>query len=257
MFNNFAHPRFNQIEDLDRKSADCASHAGVVGDDVECATRVDLGDGQDGGIDRFAISADDGLQVLGDSYSDHHRINAQMGKRRVRAFASDMNLELIGRSHHGPGGHAKSARGGTWPVMQAKDGVAREPLEEPFLNHAPSAPTALFGWLKNQMNGAVKLLALHEHFGGRQQHGRVAIVAASVHAAVVDRAMPERIDFLERQGVHVGSQADRAGRIADLEAGDDSCAGQTTVDRVAPFAQLGGDHVGGTNLLKLELRVGV
>ena len=107
-----------------------------------------------------------------------------------------MNFELIGRGHHRPRGHTESARRGAWPVMQAKDGVAGEALEQPLLDHASCAPAALFGWLENEMHSAVKLFALHEHFGGRQEHGGMAVVPARVHAAVVDRAMPERIDFL-------------------------------------------------------------
>ena len=70
--------------------------------------------------------------------------------------------------------------------MQTKDGIAGESLKQPFLDHAPGPAAALLGWLKNQMHGAVKLFALHQHFGGRQEHGSVTIMAARMHAAVED-----------------------------------------------------------------------
>jgi len=93
--------------------------------------------------------------------------------------------------------------------------------------------------------------------GRRQQHRGMPIVAAGMHLAGVLAGMPEGIELLHRQGIHVGAQTHRPRRGPVLDDADHAGGSHAALDRNAPFSQLGGDHIGGAHLLKTQLRVGV
>ena len=46
--------------------------------------------------------------------------------------------------------------------------------------------------------------------GGAEQHGDVAVMPARMHLAGVARRVRKGVDFMHRQRIHVGAQADRA-----------------------------------------------
>ena len=73
--------------------------------------------------------------------------------------------------------------------MHAKNGVAREPLEEPVLHHRLAAAEPLLGRLENEMHGAVEIAGFGEVARGTKKHCRVSVMAAGMHSAFVTRAI--------------------------------------------------------------------
>ena len=91
----------------------------------------------------------------------------------------------------------------------------------------------------------------------RQQHGGVAIVAASVHLAGMLAGMGKRVGFVHGQGVHVGTQADAALAGAVFDEADHAGGAHAAVHFDAPTAELGGHQIGGAVFLKTQFRMGV
>ncbi len=142
-------------------------------------------------------------------------------------------------------------------VVQGEDGVAGEPLEQPLLHHHAAAALALLGGLEDEVDGALEVAGLRQVLRGAQQHGGVAVMAAGMHLAVVGGAMGERVALLDRQRIHVGAEADAAGRVAAPDGADDAGLGEAAMHLAAELLELGGDEVGRAALLESELGMGV
>jgi hypothetical protein len=139
--------------------------------------------------------------------------------------------------------------------VQRVDLVGREALEQPVLDHRAAAGVALLARLEDQRHRAVERARLGEVARRGQQHRRVAVVPAAVHAAVVARAVRERVVLLHRQRVHVGAETHRASARGRAAAHDGHDAGLAhagvvlDVERGQPL----GHHVRGAVLLEAEL----
>jgi hypothetical protein len=83
-------------------------------------------------------------------------------------------------------------------------------LEQAVLDHAPGAGAAFFGRLENQVDRAIKVAMTRQIVGCTQQHRRMTVMTARMHLAGVARRMVKCVEFLHRQRIHVGAQADRA-----------------------------------------------
>ena len=97
-------------------------------------------------------------------------------------------------------------------------------------------------------------------FGSRQQHGGVAIVAASVHFAGVLAGVGKGVELLHGQGVDVGTQANASTTFAAVTAmnnADDACGAHAAVNGNAPVSELLGDHVGCALFFEAQLGVSV
>ncbi len=184
----------------------------LVGNHVGRAARVDLRDRQHGRFQRILFARNDRLPGLRDLHRHHHRIDAAVRLRRVRAFALHHDAELVTGRHHRPRDHAEAARRQAWPVMHAVDRLHRELLEQAVFHHAARAGAAFFGRLENQVDGAVKVAMTRQIVRCAQQHRRMTVMAACMHLAGVARRMVKCVEFLHRQRIHVGAQADRARR---------------------------------------------
>ena len=101
-----------------------------------------------------------------------------------------------------------------------------------------------------------KLLRLGEVAGGAEQHRRVPVVAAGVHLAGVPRLVGQVGRFLDRQGVHVGAQAD-GWAVARLQHADDARLADVALHRAAELGELGGDELRRAVLLEAQLGMGV
>ena len=82
-------------------------------------------------------------------------------------------------------------------------------------------------------------------------------MAAGMHTPGVLRGMRESVVLGHRQGVDVGAQANGAGARAILDNADHAGATKASVDRNAPFGELGRDHVGGTLFLDTQFGMGM
>jgi hypothetical protein len=142
-------------------------------------------------------------------------------------------------------------------VVEREDRVARKLIEQPFFDHDPAAAPALFGRLEDQVHGALEIPGRRKISGGAEQHRRVPVVAAGVHAAVMGRAVGEIVQLLDRQRVHIGAQPNRTGRIAVANGADHPGAGEPAVYLAPELGQPGRDEVSGALLGKSELRMGM
>jgi hypothetical protein len=96
------------------------------------------------------------------------------------------------------------------PVVQRVHLLGGKAREEAVLDHRFRAGVALLARLEDEIRGAVEVARLVQVPGGGEQHGRMPVVAAAVHPAVVARLVGELVLLLHRQRVHVGAQADGA-----------------------------------------------
>jgi hypothetical protein len=90
--------------------------------------------------------------------------------------------------------------------MHGVDLLGGKALEEPLFHHHFAAAAAFLGRLEHDIGGAGEVARLREIARGAEQHRRMAVVAAGVHAALVLRLVREGVQLLHRQAVHVGAQ---------------------------------------------------
>jgi hypothetical protein len=76
-----------------------------------------------------------------------------------------------------------------------------------------------------------------------------------MHAPGMARLVREGVCLLDRQRIHVGTQPDRARRVADLEPADEAGLADAAMDLAAEGLELLGDEVGGALLLEAQLRM--
>ena len=119
------------------------------------------------------------------------------------------------------------------------------------------AAPALFSRLKNEIHRAVKVFVLGQVLGRGQEHGHVAIVPTRVHLARVLAGVGEPVELLHGQRVHVCAQANGARAAAVFENTHHARFTQASVDGDAPLGEFGCHQVGGAQLFKAELGVGV
>jgi hypothetical protein len=107
------------------------------------------------------------------------------------------------------------------------------------------------------MQNPVQIAAAGGVTGGGQQHGGVAIVAAGMHHPRDRRRMGQPRQFLDRQGVHVGTQRDRPPGMATPQRAHDPGAPQTADHLIAELGQLAGNEGRCPVFLKGDLGVAV
>ncbi len=165
----------------------------------------------------------------------HHRIAGLVRRRAVAALALHGDGHRVGRGHERAGLEAELAHREARHVVQRKDGVAGEALEQPLLHHSPAAAQALLGRLEDEIERAVEAALLREVRGGGQQDGGVAVVAAGVHLAGHcgwRRAAP--VASVDGQRVHVRTDAQSPVARAVPQAAHHAGAGQALVHLIAP-----------------------
>ena len=114
--------------------------------------------------------------------------------------------------------------------------------------------------MEDGVHRAVKVAPGSELFGGCQQHGGVAVMAAGVHFSGMGAGVGKGVELLHRQRVHIGPQTHTAAAgpaIAPMDDANDPRGCHATVQRNAPAGQLLRHDIGGTHFLETQLRVGV
>ena len=141
--------------------------------------------------------------------------------------------------------------------MEAELRFHRKTLEEAVVDHRRRAALALLGRLEQKINGAVEL-GIAAQVGRRpQQHGRVAVVATGMHPAGVARVVVKIVFLLDRQRVHVGTQADGSRTRAGAQHTDHSGLADAAVGFDAQRFEPRGHQRGGAMLLESEFRMGM
>ena len=83
------------------------------------------------------------------------------------------------------------------------------------------------------------------------------VMAAGVHLPVMLRAVREIVQLLHRQAVHVGSEPDRAQRVAASDRPDNPGRGETAMHLAAVFGEFLGNQIAGPHLGEAEFGMGV
>jgi hypothetical protein len=207
------------------------------------------------GVHRAYGAAGDALQGGDDVRRRQHRVDGEVRHRAVPAAPAHRDADFVGRGHDRAGAHRELARRQARPVVQPVDLVHREALEEALLHHDIRAAAAFLGRLENDVRRAVIVAGLGEIAGGAEQHGRMAVVAAGVHAPLVARAMRDVRRLVDRQAVHVGAQADGAAarRFAARDHADHTGLGDAAMHLDAQARELVRDDARGARLLEGEL----
>jgi hypothetical protein len=213
---------------------------------------VDPGHREHGGFHRRRVARDDGLQRDRDVRCDHHRIDAGLRPRAVRALAGDANVEEGAARHHRTGAHRELPQRQARPVVHAENGIARKFLEQAVLDHGLGAAQALLGRLEDEMHAAVEVARLGQVARRAEQHGGVPVVAAGVHLPRARGTVRERVAFRDRQRVHVGAQPERALARACAQRADHAGPAQAAMHLAAECGELRGDQVRGAGFLEAE-----
>ena len=134
-------------------------------------------------------------------------------------------------------------------IMQAIHRVAGEQVEQAVIDHGFRAGFAFFRRLEDEMQHAVEALTFRQVAGGAQQHRCMSVMAAGMHFAVMHGTVVEGVFLLDKQGVHVGAEPDRAIGIALAQGPDHAGAAQATMHIEAPAFKPFSNDVGGAVLL--------
>ena len=252
-----AHALLDEVEDLQAEGAHGALHLAVVGHHVGGLAGVDHGDRNHARIHGLFVAADDGLKRLHHLAGHGHRVHPVVRQRGVAALAVDGDLKLVARRHDRACTHGKLAHAQAWPVVHAKHRVHGKQLEQAVFDHFTRATPAFFGGLKNEIHGAVEVFVLGQVLRRSQEHGHMAVVPTGVHLAGVLAGVGELVELLHGQRVHVSAQTDGARAAAVFEDAHHACLAQAPVDGDAPLGEFLGDQVGGAQLFKAELGMGV
>jgi hypothetical protein len=200
------HAIFNGVERPGRKGPHGSLHHAVIRDHIGGLSRIDLRDRNHRGINRLGLARDQALEGLNQVAGNQHRIGAQMGHGGMRTLAPHRDLEFVTGGHHGARIQSKLAHLQPRPVVNGKHCLYWKAIKKPIIYHGLGATTTFFGGLKNKCHAASKI-PIHRHrFGGRQQHRRVAIMAAGMHLASVPACMIKGIELRHRQRIHVSPQ---------------------------------------------------
>ena len=179
-------------------------------------------DRDDGALDRVDDARDDVLQPADDLRGRRHRVDRLVRRGPVAALAADLDLE------HVAGGGVRS--------RQDADLAERVEREEMRADHhvdavhdagldelTRAARPELLGVLEDEPDLAVEFIApLVQRVQRREQHRRVAVVAARVHDAGILGGELEAGLLLDRQRVDIRAQRQRLPRPPGTERGDEA-----------------------------------
>ena len=160
----------------------------------------------------------------------------------MAAESLDLDVDRVGRGHHGTGADGKGADGNSGAVVHAIDLLDAEPVHQPVLDHGVGARTALLGRLEDHDRVTGEIPGLGEIPRCTQKHRGVTVMAAGMHQAGRLGGMGHVGRFLDRQRVHVRAKPDHldlalAGLLA-LDDADDAGAAKARRHLVAAeFAQ--------------------
>ena len=254
---DLADAALQQVTHLGAEGAHGEPQLGLARDHVGRFTGQEGPHRNDARLQRRHVARDDGLQCHHDGRRSHHRVHRGLRHGAVATHATHLDDAGVATGHRIAGHRDELARRHARCVVHAKHGIARKQLEETIVQHALGAGQALFGRLKHQVQMAIEIARGREVPCGRQQHRGVAVVAAGVHLAEHLAGPGLAAGFGNRQGVHVGAQADVARARAHAQGAHHAGAAQAAVHLPAPAGQALGDQVAGGVFFIRQLGVGV
>jgi hypothetical protein len=220
--------------------------------------RVERTDRHDRRLDRIDDAADDLLHRDDERARDEDRVDGEVRRGAVTAFAVNRDLDRVAGRVHWPLAETDDARCVQRREMQAVRALDAVLAQNSGFDHRARATQTFFGGLKAEHDGAGNLgAALRQNFCGTEQHRDVTVVAARVHLAVVLRAVVGLIELENGQRVHVGAQHDRLPRLSALENAEHAGLRDAFVHLDAERAQTFGDDAGRAVFLEAQFRMRV
>ena len=185
------------------------------------------------------------------------RIDALMRHRRMAAVAAHGDLEGAGAGHDRPRHHHHLADRNARPVVQAEHRLDREALEQAILDHHRRPTFRFLGRLENEGDDAVEIRMPGQVARRAEQHRGVAVMAAGVHLSLMSRVVRKLVHLDQRQGIHVGAQADHALRGPGTQNADHPGSGDAAMHFEPVALQFACNDVGGAVLVEGQFRVRV
>ena len=162
-----------------------ARHVGTAGNDVARAAAMDFADGQNGGLEGRDIAADQHLQGHHQLGGNHHGVDALVGHGPVRARTFDIDAEPVGIGHARTGLAAYGAGVDLTPDVCGVGAI--DAVEHTRADHEFGALAVFLTGLEDDADLAVDVVGhMAQDLQRAEHHGNVAVVAAGVHAALVD-----------------------------------------------------------------------
>ena len=257
-FDDGVQARLDEIAHFRGQRAHRAEQGRRLRDDIVSETGIEGADRDHDIVERVDVARDDRLDVGNDLRGDQHGIDRQVRLGGMAALAFDLDADAVGSGEQRAGAEREGADGHARRVVHAVDFLDAEPVHHAIIDHFPATAAALFGWLEDDRDGAVEITGLGEIFGGPQQHGGMAVMAAGMHLAVGLGGIGLAGDFGQRQRIHVGTQADdlARARLRALDDADDAGLADAGDDLVAAeLLQLLGDDAG--RAVHVELQLGM
>jgi hypothetical protein len=174
--------------------------------------------GDDHAVERARGAAGDRLKRADQGRRRDDRVATEVRVRRVRLGPADGDLELVRRGQERSRSRRDGAERLLRPPVQAEDArhgrtepAARLAEEASVVAHLLAAGAAFLGGLEDEGDVIGPVLESRECAGGAEEDGRVPVVAAGVHDALVLRRVRLAGLFEDREGVHVGAECDAVG----------------------------------------------
>ena len=183
-------------------------------------------------------------------------VHALFRSGAVAAHALDLQHEAVEGGHAAAGNHYQSA-GRDLGIQDGADVAAEHGIHavhDSLFNGDGGALAQLLSGLEHKADVALELLAvLLEHPQGTQQHGRMGVVAAGMHAALMLGGVGNAGILLNRQRVDVRTQQHRLAGLSALDLANDAGVLLILLIGDAQPVQLGGDIGLGLGQIKAYL----
>lgn len=231
-------------------------HEDLVAEDIELFASAYEADGHHQRMEGIVQARYEGLQIEQHRAGRHDGVMAEMGRGAVGGGAVDEAAEIRA------GGHERSVIDGERALrdvgghMDAEGGVhvVRAVVVEVVLH----AVARFLGGLEEELHRAGDLVLMGGEESGRaEEHGRVAVVAASVHDARIFAGEVSAGLFVQRQRVDVGTEQDDPAGRRSAEGGDEAAVIGEGLDIVAEGPELLSDAGSGGFFLEGKLTVPV
>ena len=100
------------------------------------------------------------------------------------------------------------------PIMHPPNGFHVKLIKQPILDHRFAALAAFFGWLKDEIDSAIKITRFRKILRRAEKHRAMPVMPTSMHPPGCFGRMGKFVHFLHWQRVHIGPQSDCRRAIA-------------------------------------------
>ena len=219
----FPDPALHHLPDVGIVGPDRALHVAASGHHVIALAGAEHAHGDDRGLQRIGIAADDGLQHLEELGPGHQGISSLVRLGAVAGDPFDMGEPVVRGRHHLIVADAEDAAGKVRPDVEAIDRV--HILQGAAGDHGPGASGGRFflRGLEDKAHGALQFsLTGAEEPCSPEKHGDVIVMSAGMHDSRILRGIGKLCVFRDGKRVHVRSEGYRLSRQRSAEFRNDT-----------------------------------